>query len=557
MGRRGRPKHPDILTPREWEVLALLREGLSNEQIAERLGVSLAGAKFHVSEILSKLGVSSREEAARWSPERRPWWALTFAPVALLWRKSSVSWVSGVAAAGAAIAVAAGIGVLVWGLVRTEGDEGPSVVGADPSATNDQSQPVTSTSTVLSVTTTTPAPVASATPELTQMVTVNSGTVVGVDWSPDGSSIAFASNRAIYRADYPTFEARILASPGDQQRPFSQPRWSPDGQRLAFVGSHLARLGDSNLSRATVWLVQADGSNLRDLLPGEKAELAPTNYKELDHWLDNRTVIFYQGCGTACANPYLLDADTGELRQTVNIPGSTGAIGAGILGTIYHWSPDNRRIAVEELSLPTVLLYDRATRTALRLAPEAPRQTPWQWFNAWSPDSAAFLFQEADSDGTTFHPPFSLYVWNIASGERRLLARPGKDGVWSQNGSLLAYLTAPTVDRPCEDIVGSTTCIAVVDIATGEELFRVSGPSGPEYLSHFNSGYVRPIFLNDDRLVYVIPRGEIRAVGSSGIPRTVARGTELIREMHLSPDGKDILVVRQSSLQIVPVSSLP
>ena len=34
--QRGRPKHPDILTPREWEVLALLRDGASNDEIAAR-----------------------------------------------------------------------------------------------------------------------------------------------------------------------------------------------------------------------------------------------------------------------------------------------------------------------------------------------------------------------------------------------------------------------------------------------------------------------------------------------------------------------------------------
>jgi DNA-binding CsgD family transcriptional regulator len=66
--RRGRPPFPDVLTPRESEVLALLREGLTNEQIAGRLGISESGARYHVSEILSKLGVSSREEAARWQP---------------------------------------------------------------------------------------------------------------------------------------------------------------------------------------------------------------------------------------------------------------------------------------------------------------------------------------------------------------------------------------------------------------------------------------------------------------------------------------------------------
>ena len=72
MSRRGRPPYPDVLTPRQWQVLALLREGLSNEQIALRLGISIDGVKFHVSEILGKLGVQNRNEAAKWqrNPER-------------------------------------------------------------------------------------------------------------------------------------------------------------------------------------------------------------------------------------------------------------------------------------------------------------------------------------------------------------------------------------------------------------------------------------------------------------------------------------------------------
>jgi len=51
------------LTERELEVLALMVEGLSNPDIAERLVVSLSTAKFHVSSVLSKLGASSRTEA--------------------------------------------------------------------------------------------------------------------------------------------------------------------------------------------------------------------------------------------------------------------------------------------------------------------------------------------------------------------------------------------------------------------------------------------------------------------------------------------------------------
>jgi NarL family two-component system response regulator LiaR len=51
------------LTERELEVLTLMVEGLNNTQIAGRLTVSTSTVKSHVSNILSKLGVSSRTEA--------------------------------------------------------------------------------------------------------------------------------------------------------------------------------------------------------------------------------------------------------------------------------------------------------------------------------------------------------------------------------------------------------------------------------------------------------------------------------------------------------------
>ena len=55
---------PDYdLTAREKEILSLMVAGLSNEYIAARLVVSRSTVKFHVSNVLSKLGVATRTEA--------------------------------------------------------------------------------------------------------------------------------------------------------------------------------------------------------------------------------------------------------------------------------------------------------------------------------------------------------------------------------------------------------------------------------------------------------------------------------------------------------------
>ncbi len=64
--RDRRPSEPQIepLTPRETEVLQLLARGLANKEIARDLGIGEKTVKTHVSNILSKMGVLSRTQAA-------------------------------------------------------------------------------------------------------------------------------------------------------------------------------------------------------------------------------------------------------------------------------------------------------------------------------------------------------------------------------------------------------------------------------------------------------------------------------------------------------------
>jgi DNA-binding CsgD family transcriptional regulator/predicted enzyme related to lactoylglutathione lyase len=54
---RGRPPHPDLLTPAEWQVLDWMRHGVSRAEIARRRGTTVDAVKYHLANISDKLGV--------------------------------------------------------------------------------------------------------------------------------------------------------------------------------------------------------------------------------------------------------------------------------------------------------------------------------------------------------------------------------------------------------------------------------------------------------------------------------------------------------------------
>lgn len=65
------PEPRELLTERELEVLAVVAEGLSNAQIAERLSITEKTVKTHVSSLLAKLGVKSRTQLALHAWQKR------------------------------------------------------------------------------------------------------------------------------------------------------------------------------------------------------------------------------------------------------------------------------------------------------------------------------------------------------------------------------------------------------------------------------------------------------------------------------------------------------
>ena len=66
----ARGERPGGLTERELEVLRLVADGQSNKQIARQLCITVRTTNFHVSNILQKLEVASRVEAAMWAKEQ-------------------------------------------------------------------------------------------------------------------------------------------------------------------------------------------------------------------------------------------------------------------------------------------------------------------------------------------------------------------------------------------------------------------------------------------------------------------------------------------------------
>ena len=125
-------------TARQCEVLDLIARGKTNPEIAAELGISLAGVKWHVSEVLSILGVDSREEAGAY-------WRRRNAPLARGRRwLAAFAWAGAAkAAAGAAAAVAvAGAGLAVAVSWQSGAAGGPEAEAALNVATDPPAGPV-------------------------------------------------------------------------------------------------------------------------------------------------------------------------------------------------------------------------------------------------------------------------------------------------------------------------------------------------------------------------------------------------------------------------------
>jgi Tol biopolymer transport system component len=285
-------------------------------------------------------------------------------------------------------------------------------------------------------------------------LTRNLGADGGATWSPDGRRIAFWSER---------FEGRqrvrglyVMRADGSGRRRLS-PRylvvaeneggvaWSPDGSQITFEAARSLRTG--------IWVVHADGSQLRQLARGRDPA-----------WSPRGDLIAYQG-GNGI---FVIPARGGRPRRI------TRSANDGL----HAWSPDGRTLAFLrnfEARLTQVLYTVPVRAGGLRRIYGGQRDVTITRRPDWSPDGQRLVFSAGRGvfyvyvaqarvrrlrrlrrgDWPTFSPDgrriaFTvgsvLHVMNASGARPRMVRSEGgslfNDGpVWSPNGRTIVYAT--------------------------------------------------------------------------------------------------------------------
>lgn len=164
-------------------------------------------------------------------------------------------------------------------------------------------------------------------------------------WAPDGRSLAY-SGGGIWRIDLTDLTPRRLTDSGDAA---AQPDWSPDGTAIAYWRFERC------FRCSGIWVVNADGSNARELVQdgrrpiwspdGTKLALSLASQAGLVIGLDGRTLVPGAG-GYATWSPHgAYVAYTGDGLWLANIATQTRRRLTPYMAEKPAWSPDGKIIA--------------------------------------------------------------------------------------------------------------------------------------------------------------------------------------------------------------------
>jgi Tol biopolymer transport system component len=470
-------------------VLDLLRQGLTNEQIAQSLGITRDTAKFHVSEILTKLGLESRREAAAWQgrPRVHPGWLPSFGLVRKL---------------GAA------------GIVAT------AVLGALIIFAKEPSKPAKTLPPGIYV-------VDLATEHVASKLDLASELVESFDWAADESAFEVTSRIGGNQVRTSTFDAAtgaLVSMTESDETPFEfEDRWmSPDGKTVAKVDPNGVGRIEVRDVQSSALLETIDG--LAGAGPFEVAWSPDSNWFALmegpydpNQPAELKVVSRQQGIATRTITPTTSPVDFDNGLNWLD------------------WAPDSRSLAFVRNGQIWVLDVTSGN-TRLRAAGSFPVLTEPRW----SPDGRSIAFRSASVS--------SLYVATAAGDAIRYFA-PGSSASISPDGRRIASLFGGQVAVSNEDgtetrFLGSTSqsYVSIMTDFYPSHFCRIQFP-GPSTPAWSPDGKFLVLSGSGDP-----PKAYLMSSDGKQTPVMLDDGYGA----RWSPDGKHISFVRDCQVHVVP-----
>ncbi|MCC7365916.1 MAG: helix-turn-helix transcriptional regulator [Dehalococcoidia bacterium] len=432
-------------TPRQREVLGLLAHGRTNPEIAAELGISLDGAKWHVGEVMGRLGVDRREDAAAyWVREnrlivrfgRRARQALSVA---------GLRWALG--AAGAVLLAVAAVALVVFATNRGGEDETPA---ATVTATA-----ITSTATTVPVTTTATPPPASPSPTATPEPPLRPGVTrlaIAPDTDlPEGLGLVVATSG--YGHGHGGFwqVEQLFRLPGGATRLESLLAYGESATGIDEPGNHTGIV--SNEDSSLTWLSRCQGIDTCNW-EGPKPDATTVFLRSTDGGVTWEEALRLPGewwvRAAAGDVAYAVNFDGAETVSAVIPSGRAIAMPPGDGGAVPYVTPGG--LAWPDFGRSTLV---DASGTVL-----ADSGLDWLRVSGYLATPQGEIFTGFDDAGQYLHIP-GRGTWRTSAAGAIYPFQ------WLDQDRLL--VSAEYYDRPCAQVnpFGFGIAPAIVDVATG------------------------------------------------------------------------------------------
>jgi Tol biopolymer transport system component/DNA-binding CsgD family transcriptional regulator len=478
--RKDQGREADMLTPRERGVLSLMREGLNDDQIAERLGIDVATAQYDIWGILSKLGLESRAQVAVARPPDQP-------PAPDMEAEPGEPEPDGSAASGpeaprrrmdlrlaaqifGIVLALLGLGLIVWGIrMAADNDGGRSLVVRTALPTQATVAATNPPSTITPFPTVVPEePVLafgqfgfrrslySIRPDGSEFYALLPSPPRAYAWSPDATQLAYVQA-------YGDIDLKFISAAGEALRSVRLEgvfnvegiTWPDEGSRVV-LSVQVPQPSDPSTLKNTIALLELQGGPLTIL---DSAPLLPNGLITLPG--GTPTAVPHPNSGAALSpdGAYVAwpSGDGRILIQPVN--GETPP--AVVAGRLPAWSADSGRLAFQAGADIHIAARDGSGEEVLApggqpawapaasisfirdgnlfvIDPDTGEETqlteidlPFASNPRWSPDGARILFGYAASVSEIFTVG--------SNGEERTLLVPGSYPQWSPDGESIAF----------------------------------------------------------------------------------------------------------------------